>query len=67
MRRLNLRIDGELAERFFKDAAENKRGPQAEFEYLVDLGLHVVYEWNRPVMLARQALGASGEEAKNEG
>jgi len=39
MKRLNLKIDGDLKDRFFKDADANKRGLQAEFEYLVQRAL----------------------------
>lgn len=39
MKRLNLKIDGELERRFLRHAADNKRGPQAEFEYLMEKAL----------------------------
>ena len=42
MKRLNLKISGELAERFQRDADINKRGPQAEFEYLAEKALDLV-------------------------
>lgn len=39
MRRLNIRLDGDIERRFSEDAAKNKRGPQAEVEYLLEKAL----------------------------